>query len=73
MRRIGVDLRISGPLGPCGTDAVVITGIFARVAILASAAARARSSALHVADGLEQPALMIDKQHDGIIHIDDRT
>ena len=30
---------ISGPLGPCGTEAVVMTGIFARVAILASVVA----------------------------------
>ncbi len=37
---------ISGPFGPCGTDAVVITGIFARVAIFANAAARARSSGI---------------------------
>src|SRR3989442_7463182 len=34
---------ISGPFGPCGTDAVVITGILHSVAILASAAAWARS------------------------------
>lgn len=27
---------LAGPFGPCGTDAVVITGILARVAILAS-------------------------------------
>ncbi|MNH29471.1 hypothetical protein D3C79_897050 [compost metagenome] len=37
---------ISGPFGPCGTDAVVITGILASVAILARAAARWRSSGI---------------------------
>ncbi|MCY1209783.1 hypothetical protein D9M72_214470 [compost metagenome] len=37
---------ISGPLGPCGTEAVVMTGSLARVAMEASAAARARSSGM---------------------------
>ncbi len=37
---------ISGPLGPCGTEAVVITGIFARVATLARVVALARSSVI---------------------------
>ena len=34
---------ISGPLGTCGTEAVVITGILVSVAILASAEAWART------------------------------
>src|SRR5256885_5258340 len=34
---------IKGPFGPCGTDAVVMTGIFASVATLASVVALARS------------------------------
>lgn len=34
---------ISGPFGPCGTEAVVITGIFASVAIFASAVAWVRT------------------------------
>lgn len=37
---------ISGPLGPCGTEAVVMTGSLHSVAILASAAARRRSSGI---------------------------
>src|SRR3546814_12727197 len=37
---------ISGPFGPCGTDAVVMTGILASVAIEASAPARDRSSGI---------------------------
>ncbi|MNE39508.1 hypothetical protein D3C80_1334660 [compost metagenome] len=37
---------ISGPLGPCGTDAVVITGILARLAILARVTALARNSVI---------------------------
>ncbi|MNC34360.1 hypothetical protein D3C75_827910 [compost metagenome] len=37
---------ISGPLGPCGTEAVVITGIFAKVAILARVMALLRSSVM---------------------------
>jgi hypothetical protein len=36
---------ISGPLGPSGTDAVVMTGMFSSVATLASAVAFVRSSA----------------------------
>src|SRR5690242_6755122 len=42
----GAYLRISGiggPLGPCGTDALVMTGTFASVATLASVVALARS------------------------------
>src|SRR5262245_5567380 len=35
---------MSGPLGPCGTEAVVITGILARVATLARVMALARTS-----------------------------
>lgn len=35
---------ISGPFGPCGTDAVVMTGIFASVATLASVVALERTS-----------------------------
>ncbi|MNN37931.1 hypothetical protein D3C81_1519000 [compost metagenome] len=34
---------ISGPFGPCGTEAVVMTGIFASVAIFASVEASRRS------------------------------
>ncbi|MCY1428890.1 hypothetical protein D9M71_447890 [compost metagenome] len=37
---------ISGPLGPWGTDAVVMTGIFARVAIFARVMALLRSSVI---------------------------
>ena len=37
---------INGPFGPCGTEAVVMTGILLSVAMLARAAARARSSGM---------------------------
>ncbi|MNN15012.1 hypothetical protein D3C81_1281070 [compost metagenome] len=37
---------ISGPLGPCGTEAVVMTGSLLSVAILARAAARRRNSGM---------------------------
>jgi hypothetical protein len=40
-----VDLGISGPFGPCGTDAEVITGISSRLASFASMVVLARSSA----------------------------
>ncbi|MDT4822999.1 hypothetical protein FQZ97_562190 [compost metagenome] len=37
---------INGPFGPCGTEAVVITGICARLATLARVTALARSSGI---------------------------
>ncbi|MNZ10953.1 hypothetical protein D3C78_278130 [compost metagenome] len=37
---------ISGPLGPCGTEAVVMTGILASDAIFARVMALARSSVM---------------------------
>jgi len=41
-----VNLRINGPFGPCGTDAVVMTSSLQSVAILAGAAARSRRSGI---------------------------
>ncbi|MNT82585.1 hypothetical protein D3C72_2223380 [compost metagenome] len=39
---------ISGPFGPCGTEAVVITGMLASVAILARAVAWRRRSGIGI-------------------------
>ncbi|MNL59331.1 hypothetical protein D3C87_1830470 [compost metagenome] len=39
---------IKGPFGPCGTEAVVMTGILANAAIDASAPARARNSVMGI-------------------------
>jgi len=46
VRCVLVNLRINGPFGPCGTDAVVMTSSLQSVAILAGAAARSRRSGI---------------------------
>ncbi len=52
----------------------MITGIPASDAILASAAARARSSGIGISPTiLEQTALMVNQQHCGIVNINHRT
>lgn len=73
MWRISVDLRDKGPFGPCGTEAVVITGIFAVVAILPAPQHVRATLALAYPHGLEKSALVIDKQHHRIVYINNRA
>ena len=62
---------MSGPLGPLGSDAVVMIGALASSAILASTTVLARRSCDgNVLDGLEQAGLVIEQQDDRVVGVE---